>query len=340
MMHNFLTMIRIITVFFCAYFLANFANATHCKITASYFTDKPEVKLFIKQMVKKHHFNECELYSLFSAVKVRPKLIQISKTPLELKPWYTYRLLYVTNERIKQGVLFWNKYQDTLLKAEKMFGVPASIIVATIGIESRYGKNTGEYPVIDALVNLSFEDTRRANFFRNELEEFLLLARKQHQNPLKIMGSYAGAIGQPQFMPSSFRKFAISFSKQKEIDLSKNVSDVIGSIANYYYKNGWLNQGDIVRPLNLGGGKFAFNLTKLMPLSLAELIENQKITTECCENTFGMLIELRGNYGNEYWIGFHNFDVIKRYNHSNLYAMAVYQLSYYITTLRENMIYV
>lgn len=331
-------MIRILAVYFCVILFANFANAAVCKLKTGYFTDKSEVKLFIKQMVKNHHFDECELYTLFNTVKVRPKIIQSTKTPLEQKPWYTYRLLYVTDERIKQGVLFWNQNQDTLNKAEKMFGVPASIIVATIGVESRYGKNKGDYRVLDALINLSFEDLRRAGYFRNELEEFLLLTREQHIDPLKMMGSYAGAIGQPQFMPSSFRNYAINFSQQKQkIDLSNNEMDVIGSIANYYYKNGWSTGKPITRPINLGAGEYQFSLTKLKQLSLSQLISKKEITDECIKETTGNLIELRGIYGNEYWIGFHNFDVILRYNHSILYAMAVYQLSYYISALRENM---
>lgn len=304
-----------------------------------YFTQLEPVKIFIKQMVNKYHFDECELYRLFSTVKRRPKIIQSTKSPLEQKPWYTYRLLYVTNERIKQGVLFWNTYQDTLNKAEKLFGVPAAIIIATIGVESRYGKNKGEYPVIDALVNLGFdEESRRAPYFRKELEEFLLLAREEHMNPLNILGSYAGAIGQPQFMPSSFRRYAINFSKQKKIDLSNNPLDVIASIANYYAKNGWIENAAITRPLTLSGSEYQFRLAGMGgQLTLSELIENKQITEQCYENTKGSLIALRGNYGNEYWLGYHNFEVIKRYNHSNLYAMAVYQLSYYITSLREKM---
>lgn len=325
--------LRISFAFFLSFIMINTYAQNQ---TAHDFTAQAEVKSFIKQMVKKHHFQSKELYRLFSTVPIRPKIIQSIRTPLEHKPWYTYRLLYVTDERIKQGVLFWNRYEKSLKKAEQKFGVPAAIIVATIGVESRYGKNTGEYRVIDALVNLSFEDKRRANYFRKELEDFLLLTREMKMNPLHVMGSYAGAIGQPQFMPSSFRNYAINFSgTNKPIDLSHNAEDVIGSIANYYYKNGWIPHEPVTKPLNLGTGRYLFSLTRSKQITLFQLLENNTISDEFYKNNNGNLIELRGNYGNEYWIGFRNFEVIKRYNHSILYAMAVYQLSYFITALRE-----
>ena len=168
------------------------------------FSNKPQVKDFIHKMVVKHHFTKAGLITLFEQVKVRPAVIHSMKAPLEQKPWYTYQMLFVTEWRIRQGVAFWNKYQNTLERAEKMYGVPASIIVATIGVETKYGKNVGNYRVIDALANLAFSDSSRAPFFRNELEQFLLLAREQHLNPIKIMGSYAGAMGQPQFMPTRY----------------------------------------------------------------------------------------------------------------------------------------
>ena len=203
----------------------------------TYFANQPKVKKFITQMVHQHHFNRKKLIALFNQVKIKPAIMQSIKTPLEKKPWYTYQMLFVTEWRIRQGVHFWNKYQKALEKAEKTYGVPASIIVATIGVETKYGKHTGNYRVIDALSNIAFSDSPRSPFFRKELEQFLLLTREQHLNPLKVMGSYAGAIGQPQFMPSSYRHYAVNFSGNPKIDLSNNEIDVIGSIANYYKKH-------------------------------------------------------------------------------------------------------
>lgn len=194
-----------------------FLNSAHAD---NKFIKDPEVTQFIHHMVKKYHFKESELVSTFKAVKERPAVIQSVKAPLEKKPWRTYQMLFVTEWRIRQGVEFWKKYHDTLARAEKTYGVPASIIVATIGVETKYGKHTGNYRVIDALVNLGFSNSPRAPFFRRELEEFFLLTRDQHLNPLSVMGSYAGAIGQPQFMPSSYRYYAVNFSNSGKIDLS------------------------------------------------------------------------------------------------------------------------
>ena len=133
------------------------------------------------------------------------------RAPLEQRPWHTYQMLFVTEWRIRKGVEFWEKHEEVLSKVEKKYGVPASIIVATIGVETKYGLHTGEYPVIDALTNIAFSGSTRANFFKSELEEFLLLTREQHLDPLKVLGSYAGAIGQPQFMPSSYRHYAVPY---------------------------------------------------------------------------------------------------------------------------------
>jgi len=286
------------------------------------FSDKPEVKNFINKMVYKHHFAKSKLVTLFNQVKIRPVVIQSVKKPLEQKPWYAYQMLFVTEWRIRQGVAFWNKYQDVLERAEKTYGVPASIIVATIGVETKYGKNNGEYRVIDALSSIAFSESPRAPFFRNELEQFLLLAREKHLDPLKVMGSYAGAIGQPQFMPSSYRHYAVNFSGNREIDLSHNEADVIGSVANYYKKQGWQTNQPVAVRMRIQQQPFGF-LTHFNQPALPSPTDPK-----------AKLIELHGYFGREYWMSYPNFDVIKRYNPSNLYAMAVYQLSYYISMLK------
>lgn len=273
------------------------------------FTNRPDVQAFINQMVQKYHFDKKYLLHVFSFVKMRPEVMHQVRVPLEQKPWYLYQTLFVTEWRIKHGVEFWNKYHDVLEKAEKTYNVPASIIVATVGVETKYGSTTGEYPVIDSLSNIAFSQSPRANYFKSELKEFLLLTREHHLNPLKVMGSYAGAIGQPQFMPSSYRTYAVDFSGDGNIDLENNVPDIIGSIANYYHKHGWRFAQPVAEPST-------FNRYLLLD-------KNKKIIT------------LQGRYRNEYWITFPNFNVIKRYNPSDLYAMAVYQLACYIKELRE-----
>jgi membrane-bound lytic murein transglycosylase B len=288
------------------------------------FADRPDVKLFIQEMVKQHHFREAALHALFNAVKIRPLIIKKTKFPFEKKPWPIYQRLFITEWRIRKGVEFWDRHEAVLRKVEKEYGVPASIIVATLGVETRYGSNTGQFKVIDALSNIAFSDSARARFFRYELQEFLLLAREQKLDPLKITGSYAGAMGQPQFMPSSYRHYAISFNHGNKIDLNHNQSDIIASIANFYKIHGWQTNQPIVMPASITRHRF----------SLQNNFTNQANQTLIKNKSYKM-ITLPSYWGDEYWFGFHNFDVIKRYNPNNLYAMAIVQLSNYISTLRE-----
>lgn len=204
---------------------------THTAFAETQFLKRHDVQSFIGMMVHKHHFNKAKLLTLFDQIKIRHEVIQHVSKPLEQGTWYRYRMLFITESRIKEGIIFWNKYEAALSKAEKQFGIPASLIVATIGVETKYGQKTGGFRVIDSLTNIAFSHSPRAGFFRSELEEFLILTRDEHLDPLKVMGSYAGAIGQPQFMPSSYRHYAINFSESGKIDLMHNEVDVIGSIA-------------------------------------------------------------------------------------------------------------
>ncbi len=286
------------------------------------FADRPDVKKFINQMTERHNFVRSELVDLFNHVKMRPAVIQSVKAPLEAKPWYTYQKLFITEWRIREGVAFWNKHEAALERAEQIYGVPASIIVATLGVETKYGLHTGEYRVIDALSNLAFSHSSRAPFFRSELEQFLLLVREQNMDPLKVTGSYAGAMGQPQFMPSSIRQYAIHFSGNSHIDLEHNAIDAIGSVANYYNKHGWNTHQPVAIQTRLQAQPFGF------------LTHNRIPQTPSLSGYKAKLIELQGYSGREYWLGYPNFEVIKRYNPSDLYAMAVYQLSDQIAMLR------
>lgn len=304
------------------------------------FVKRPDVQAFITEMVKKHKFNQQELIKLFSEVKIRPQVIRNMNKPLEKEPWRLYQMLLVNEWRITHGVEFWKKYAKVLDDAEKKFGVPASIIVATIGIETRYGQRTGDYRVMDSLTNLAFSDSRRAGFFRKELTEFLLLTREQKLEPLKIMGSYAGAIGQPQFMPSSYRHYAVNFSGSGKTDLMHDEVDVIGSIANYYRLHGYALNEPIAVQAVVMGDRYNY-LTKFdkpnQTYSFSDL-SGYGITPKIPvkhENLRVKIIQLDNRYSTEYWLGFRNFDVIKRYNQSDLYAMAVYQLSYYIKALKS-----
>lgn len=303
-------------------------------------TKQPDVQAFIQLMVKKHGFKKTTLTALFNAVKIRPQVMKHINKPLEKETWRTYQLLFVNEWRISHGVKFWNKYNDALKRAEAAYGVPASIIVATIGVETKYGQNNGEYRVMDALTNIAFSGTSRAAFFRKELEQFLLLTREQHLDPLQVFGSYAGAIGQPQFMPSSYRYYAVNFSKSGKIDLMHNEIDVIGSIANYYKQHGWKPNQPIAVEATLVGNRYHDLLSNkainhaftLQQIAKYGIVPKNKIVDPRLPIK---LIELQSHYTNEYWLGFNNFEVIKRYNPSDLYAMAVYQLSVYISALRD-----
>ena len=305
------------------------------------FVKQKVVQVFINEMVKNYKFKKVDLIKIFAQVKFEPKVLYHLNKPLEIQPWYLYQRLFVTEWRVQYGVLFWNKYAEILKKVEKIYGVPSGIIVATIGVETKYGQRIGDYRVINALATIAFSNSPRANFFRQELKEFLLLMREQHDDPFKIMGSYAGAIGQPQFMPSSYRRYAIKFHKGNKIDLIHNEADVIASIANYYKQHGWVRKGKVASPAYMVGNRFWLLNNKQplnKPLSVSQLIRfgvtsKNKSTTKIPLK----MIELEGRFHKEYWLGFSNFDVIRRYNASDLYAMAVFQLSEYITELHQRL---
>jgi len=332
-------MVRFFTqifIFFSLLFTAMAANAD------AQFAQRPDVQLFINQMVKKYGFNKQQLNALFSQVKIYQQIMKHINKPLEKEYWKTYQVLFVNEWRIEHGVKFWDQYADVLRRAEQTYGVPASIIVATIGIETKFGQRTGDYRVIDSLSNIAFNHSSRSKYFRSELEQFLLLTREEHLDPLKVMGSYAGAIGQPQFMPSSYRHYAVNFSKSGKTDLMHNEVDVIGSVANYYSKNGWNNTQPVAVPAIMIGDRYNYLVKKnkiSQPTTISDLsnygiIPKRKIGFD---DLRVKVIELQNRYNKEYWIGFHNFDVIKRYNPSDLYAMAVYQLSVYTADLKEQL---
>jgi len=314
-------------------FLVGFSHTVFSAETP--FGQRPEVRSFIKQMVKKHHFKEAQLITVFNNVKIRHSITRSFHLQLEENPWYRYQMFFVTEWRIREGVRFWNEHKNVLERAEKTYGVPASLIVATIGVETKYGHSTGGYRVIDALTNLAFGNSPRANFFKDELEQFLLLSREQHLDPLRVMGSYAGAIGQTQFMPSSYRHYAVDFSGDKHIDLSHNISDVIGSIANYYHKMGWAYSEPVAVQASVAGYRYqsllsSSDFVQVNNLSSYGIMPREPVSPD----QKAKLIALQGYFRNEYWLSFHNFDVIKKYNRSTLYAMAVYQLSEYISAVK------
>lgn len=298
----------------------------------------PEVKQFIDTMVKQHQFDHAHLTSLFAKARFHPSIIKAISRPAEKKPWHEYRPIFLTRKRINKGVTFWNTHAETLAQAQREYGVPAEIIVAIIGVETFYGRHKGKYPVVDALSTLAFQYPPRARFFRSELEQYLLMTREEKIDPISLKGSYAGAMGKPQFISSSFRHYAVDFDKNGVKNIWDNSADAIGSVGNYLRKHGWRAGKPIATPAAIGDGNKhkAIVAAGMKPhLSIRQFAHSQiKPTRTIDPDDKGALIELETTDGHEYWIGLDNFYAITRYNHSALYAMAVYQLSYEIKNRR------
>jgi len=289
-----------------------------------------DVKKFIGEMVSRHGFEESQLVSMLSQAQVSTTILEAIARPAEAKPWYKYRPIFIQDERIRLGREFMVQHRELLERANQQFGVPPEIITAIIGVETRYGKNTGSYKVIDSLVTLGFKYPKRGEFFLSELEQFLLLTREQQLDPHSLKGSYAGAMGIPQFISSSYRNFAVDFDGDNHIDIWNNPADAIGSVANYFSEHGWISGEEIAVRADVSGDRYLMLINKnLKPeLTLAQMVE-YGVSTPPDRNPEmpAKLLSYELENGVELWIGFTNFYVITRYNHSPLYAMAVFQLA-------------
>lgn len=292
---------------------------------------RDDVRAFIDTMVAKHQFDRDILNIVLSQAEKKDSVIKAITSPWEAKPWHQYRELFVTDRSIDQGVQFWKDHHDLLTRAEAEYGVPASVIVAILGVETRYGQNTGGFKVLDALSTLAFDYPPRAKFFKQELEAFLLMVREENLDIHGVKGSYAGAIGFPQFIPSSYRAYAVDFSDSGKRDLSGDIADAIGSIANYFKRHGWRAGEPVIQQVSTPSDTVDDLLAPRnnpSPKRLGkELVERGVGIDDSLKDTLVSLVSLEGASEDEYWVGFHNFYVITRYNHSNLYAMAVWQLS-------------
>jgi membrane-bound lytic murein transglycosylase B len=290
-------------------------------------------KKFINKMVKRYGFERGYLNGLFSQVQRRDGVLRImnrytgKKVPLAPGAWDRYRKKFLTDDRIAKGAAFWSKHRRTLQRAEQQYGVPAEYIVAIIGVETLYGGNVGRSPVLDSIATIAFDYPRRSQYFTDELEQYLLMAREERFDPRSKRGSYAGAMGLGQFMPSSFRKYAVDFDGDGRRDLW-NPDDAIGSVANYFRGHGWRpGEGVAVRATSTGSGYKTMEAGFDSSYSLAKLERTGvKPVSSVGERTVSLLSFSRYN-GDELWLGKHNFYVITRYNHSSHYAMAVYQLA-------------
>ncbi len=296
---------------------------------------KPPVKPsiyadFIEKMVTEHQFNREELKALLNKAVVKESILKAMSSPAEKRlQWHSYRKIFLKPNRINGGIQFWQENKTLLNAASKKYGVPAEIIVAIIGVETRYGGNTGSYKVLDALTTLGFHFPKRANFFKSELEHFLLLCREEGFDPYEPKGSYAGAMGKSQFISSSYRAYAVDGDGDNKRDLWNSHADIINSIAHYFSKHGWQNSPLITQQTTVEGDAYKALINRsLKPKNtLKQLAEKHvAIPSDLAEDTVVKLLELQQKDHAEFWLTFHNFYVITRYNHSHLYAMAVYQL--------------
>ncbi|MDF1757158.1 MAG: lytic murein transglycosylase B [Legionellaceae bacterium] len=297
-----------------------------------------EVQLFIDDMVENHKFDRKKLTAVLNEAKFQPKIIEAMDRPYEKKSWDAYKGLFLTKNRINEGVSFWHENQKTLTEVEKKYGVPADIIVAIIGVETLYGKHKGKYRVLDSLTTLAFNYPKRSKFFTKELREYLLLCREQNVPATKYYGSYAGAIGIPQFMPSSYRFYAIdSQGKKGQADLMNKNQDVIYSVANYFVKNGWKNTAEVAEIAKVSGDAYknlsintrapGYTFTDILSSGVKPALSRMKHPSKAG------LIELETKSGQEYWLAYSNFYVITHYNRSPQYALVVHLLS---EKLKEN----
>jgi membrane-bound lytic murein transglycosylase B len=297
---------------------------------ASNRLSRAEIDGFVAELGARHAFDRAELAAVLRDARVVPSILEAISRPAESKAWYQYRPIFLTEARIAAGVEFWAKYEADLRRAEREFGVPVPIIVAIIGVETSYGRNKGKYRVLDALATLGFRYPKRSAFFREELGQFLLLAAEQGLNPGSLAGSYAGAMGLPQFMPSSYRSYAVDFDQDAAINIWDNGVDALGSVAAYLNRHGWERGAPIAAPARVNGGRGAAlaNTDLEVRVPYSELsAAGVEAATPPSGNPRVNLVRLEREDGPEFWIGHGNFYVITRYNRSVLYAMAVHQLA-------------
>jgi membrane-bound lytic murein transglycosylase B len=306
------------------------------------FANNPNARQFIDKMVNKHGFDRQQLQEILSQAKRLDSVLRLmdNQAPTtSVKPpsgpngaWLRYRKKFITPDNVQNGVVFWNQYEDALNRAWQVYGVPPEIIVGIIGVETRWGRVMGKTRILDALATLSFNYPRRAEYFSGELETFLLMARDEQDDPLNLKGSFAGAMGYGQFMPSSYKQYAVDFSGDGHINLWDPV-DAIGSVANYFKAHGWV-KGDQVAVMANGqapglpnGFKTKYSISQL---AAAGLTPQQPLGN----HQQASLLRLDVGTGYQYWYGLPNFYTITRYNHSTHYAMAVWQLGQAVALAR------
>lgn len=297
------------------------------------YGERPEVQAYIDRLVTDHGFERGALAALFASTRRNDDVLaRISRPAEKALAWHQYRRIFVTEPRIDQGVDFWRANRAALEAAAARFGVAPAIVVAIIGVETRYGRNMGSFPVLGSLATLAFDYERRGPFFLGQLTEFLLLAREERMDPQAFKGSYAGAMGFGQFIPSSYRAFAVDFDGDRRRDIWRNRADAIGSVANYFREHGWQGTGPAALRVHAAGDARALANTGLDLAHTVGKLRGLGVAGagDLPADTQAALFRMENADGTEFWLALHDFYVITRYNRSAMYALAVLQLSWAI----------
>ncbi|MFZ2508692.1 MAG: lytic murein transglycosylase B [Steroidobacteraceae bacterium] len=299
--------------------------------------DREDVRQFTQEMLRKHDFDEAWLTGVMTAAQSQPRIIELISRPAEqVMPWHRYRDHFLTNQRIAAGVAFWTTHRARLAEIERSTGVAQHVIVGILGVETFFGRITGRYRVLDALATLAFDYPPRSRYFRDELEQFLLLARDDQVDVATALGSYAGAMGSPQFMPRSYRAYAVDGDGDSRRDLWGNWDDVIASVANYLAKHGWRAGEPVAAPATLWfPGVVSLAAGSMAPDTTIKALRDRGLSFETSLDgrAPALFISVAGDDGQELRAGFHNFGVITRYNRSVMYALAVHDLGRRVESL-------
>ncbi|MDR2881569.1 MAG: lytic murein transglycosylase B [Azoarcus sp.] len=310
---------------------------------ADYFTKREDVTAFIEEIAARNQLDTAPIYAALSSANYLPRVIDLITPPPKrgARSWHRYRSRFLGQGHIEGGLRTWAQYESELRRAEKQYGVPPEIILGILGVETIYGRNMGNFETLSTLATLAFDYPPRAELFRGELESLFLLARDQNRHPASYVGSFAGAIGWPQFLPSSIRRYAVDFNGDGKIDFDNDAVDAIGSIANYLREHGWIAGAPVAVRVRLLPGTNPAPLIEagIEPsLSRTQLLEAgiRPITHSLPDVGEATLVDLETTGVDiEYWLGYRNFYVITRYNRSSFYAMAVFQLADTIRVARD-----
>ncbi|MEZ5553891.1 lytic murein transglycosylase B [Haliea sp.] len=295
------------------------------------YGDLPAARALVDELVEERGLDRDHLLQVMASAERQERILEAMSRPAErVKPWYEYRQIFLNEQRVTEGLAFYRTHEATFRRVQAELGVPPEIVLAILGVETSYGRITGSYRVLDALATLAFDYPRRSSYFRKELKNYLILTAEQQLDPLAMQGSYAGAMGYGQFMPSSYRSYAIDFDADGRIDIWNNPVDGIGSVANYLRRHGWRSGEGVVVPAAASAEvpEAWFGLGLVPKRRVDELkVGGLRARAPLEDETLVTPVRLELEEGYEYWLGLHNFYVITRYNHSAMYAMSVYQLS-------------